>query len=291
MTAIRNEKNVLVQKDVHGRPDIDLSKDVGMNGLEVDMRVMANSTPNVQNPARIVVTRTPGWMDLHPDADRIKANFIYLVETHCESWTGFEMASTIATAERAAGWDGQVIKAPTSRTVNPIVPQAAFVAIGEGVDINFWNYMIDVSLVSEKRQAPDFGELIKVPDSWSLPFFTFDVLVWEPNSTFTRARWAMAVGGLWPSTPIPINLERNVKDARKVREYTMAFEGGVYDNSQQVIEAATALEVAINANRIKNSTKSGFFTDHTTQIETGVEQGILSQIIAWEDHETALSAT
>ncbi len=285
MTTIRNRDNVLIQKDVWGREDIDLAQDLGQNGFEIDMKVMANSTPHVQNPARIVVTRTPGWMDRHPDKDRIKSTFTYLIETHAESWTGFNIESTINVGERAAGWDGQLIKAPTTRLVTPIQPQATYKAIGEGVDINYWNYYMDVALVSSQRQAPDFGEFVDIPDSWTLLDYTFDVLVWEPNSTFTRARWAMAVAGMWPSTPVPINMDRNVADARKIREYTMSFEGGVYDCSEGVIDAATALEVALNVNRIKNSTKASFFTDHTTQIETEVKTGLLEQITAWPDHD------
>lgn len=288
MTSIRNQDNVLIQTDTRGRLDLDQSKDVGMNGFEVDMKVMANSTPHVQNPSRIVVTRTPGWMDRHADAARVKAHFIYLIETHAESWTGFEIASTIATGERAAGWGGQLIKAPTTRTVNPITPQASYKAVGDGIDINFWNYYMDVAVVSQERQSPDFGELIDVPESWALPDFTFDLLVWEPNSTFTRARWAMAVAGLWPSTPVTIALDRNVADARKIREYTMSFEGGVYDASQGVIDAATALEVALNVNRIKNSSKASFWTSHEDQLDVEVEQGILSQIKAYPDSQTSL---
>lgn len=288
MTSIRNKANVLIQTDVHGNPDIDLTKDIGQNGFEADMTVLANSTPHIQNPARIVVTRTPGWMDRHPDADRVKQNFIYLVETHPESWSGFEIASSISTGERQAGWDGQQIKAPTGRSVSSISPQASYKAIGEGVDINFWNYYMDVAIVSAKRQAPDFGELNDVPDSWTLNEFTFDVLVWEPNSTFTRARWAMAVGGLWPSTPVTIALDRNVTDARKIRDYSITFEGGVYDNSKGVVDSASALEAALNVNRIKNSTKASFFADHSSDIEVGVDAGLLAQIQAWPEHSTSV---
>lgn len=281
MTAIHNKKNQLLANDVHGRKDINLADDSGQNGFESDIKVLANSTPHVQNPARITVTRTPGWMDRHVDKDILKRNFIYLIETHFESWTGFEIASTISTGERLAGWDGQMIKAPTTRMVTPITPSATAKAIGEGVDINFWNNYQDIAIVSPNRQSPEFGELIDVPDSWTLNDYSFDLMVWEPNSTFTRARWAMAIGGLWPSTPIPIAMDRNVADARKIREYTMTFEGGVYDASKGVIDAASALEVALNVNRVKTSTKASFFKDHTTDFDVEVEVGLLKQIREW----------
>lgn len=277
MTTIRNESNVLLQSDVYGTNDIDLSKDAGQNGFEADIRVLANSSPHVQNPARIVVTRTPGWMDRHPNAEVIKANFIYLVETHPESWSGLEIGSSIGTGERQVGWDGQVTKAPTTRTVNQIQPQATYKAIGEGVDINYWNYYIDVAIVAAGKQSPDFGELSSVPDAWTLVDYTFDMLVWEPNSTFTRARWAMAIGGLWPSTPVTIALERTLTEARKMREYTMTFEGGVYDDSRNTLAQASALEAALNVNRIKNSTKPAFFAAYN-DIDVSVSEGLLKQI-------------
>lgn len=277
MTAIRNKENVLLQADVHGKSDIDLSKDGGQLGFEQDLKVMANSSPHVQNPSRLTVTRTPGWMDRHPDKARLKESFIYLIETHAESWTGFEIGSTINAVERNAGWDGQLIKAPSTRTVNPVTPVANYKAIGEGVDINFWNYYMDVAIVSAQRQAPDFGELQDVPDTWTLADQTFDILVWEPNSTYKRARWAMAVAGLWPSTPVSITLDRVVTDARKERAYSITFEGGVYDASQGVVDAASALEASLNTNKIKNSTKAAFFASGD-DFDVEVEAGLLKQI-------------
>lgn len=280
MTAINNKKNQLLRTDVNGNMDINLADDAGQNGMFPDIRILANSTPHVQQMARIAVTRTPGWMDRHKEADVLKRNFIYLIETHPESWTGFNIESTIGTGERLAGPDGQLIKAPTTRTVSPITPQSTNKAIGEGVDINYWNYYMDTAILSAGGQSPDYGELIDVPDSWTLAEFTWDGIVWEPNSTFTRARWAMAVGGLWPSTPIAINLERNMADNRKIREYTMSFEGGVYDASKSVVDSASELEVSMGMNRIKQSTKAAFFSG-ADDFDVDVEAGLLHQIRNW----------
>jgi len=278
MTAIRNTDNVLTKVDVHGDVDINISDDGGLNGITANIRHLANSTIHVQNPARIIVTRFPGWMDLHPDAENIKRQFVFLIETHAENWTGFEIASTIAVAERAAGRDGQLAKAPTTRTVNPITPSASFKAIGEGVDINFWNYSMDVSIGTASDQRPDFGELVSVPDTWTMEHQSFDLLVYEPNSTYTRARWAMAIGGLFCNTPIPIMLENNVADSRKMREYTLTFEGGVYDASRPVVMAASTLEEALNLNKVKSSSKVAFFTSYEDDIDVDVDAGIISQI-------------
>ncbi len=280
MTTIRNMDNTLLVDDVLGGKDLDLALDGGQNGFIKDITVLASSTPHVQNPARIVITRFPNWMDNHTDSTRIKQSFTHLIETHAESWTGFNIESTIALAERLNGWDGQVAKAPTTRMVTPITPVAAYKAIGEGVDINFWNYYMDTAVVSADRQSADYGELIEVPATWTMMDFTFDLLVWEPNSTFVRARWAMAIGGLFPSSPIPIVLDRVVSDARKERAYTVTFEGGIYDHSNRTREAATAIEVSLNVNRIKMNTKVNYFIEGLGDIDNTLDVGLLASINA-----------
>lgn len=269
MTTMSNKPLV----DENGKSDLTVG---GQLGWATNLKELAHSTPYIQQPPRIHLTRAPGWMLRHKDKDNLIKILVALVEQHAKSWTGFETNSDISTQEVEIGKDGQKLVVPVNRTRSNITPTAAYDTKDGASDVKFWRYYLDTAISHPEMNGPNLAELLNIPDSWSIEEYTFDVLVYEESTTGKAIVWSMACAGLWPSTDIPVAMDRVVADGRKAHEYTMTFPC-VYQDGPEVDKAALKLSQSLKVNSINPNLKPSYFDEVDSRI-VGLNAGILAEI-------------
>ena len=260
----------------------DLSKAGAQLGNDSDFKNVAHSTPYVQQPPRVVVTRPPGWMLIHREKDRLITILVELIERQAKSWTGFTANTDISTHQVAVGWDNQMMTIPLNRQRQAITPTMTTDAKTGAADIKFWKYYLDTAISHPNLNGPNFAELESVPDAWTVDMFTFDVLVYEPSNTGKSIVWSMACAGLWPSTDIETTMDRIIADPRKGQEYSISFPA-IYQEGPKVDAAALVLESALKSNSINPLLKASYFEEVDSRI-VALNAGILQEI---NDHATS----
>lgn len=254
--------------------ELDMSK-VGSNGLAYDLKTIANNTPYTKNPLFIQLTRPPKAFKLHPDGAALTAALKRLIENHPKNWTGFQQILEIETAQTPQGWDRQMLTIPTNVTRGPISPSLTADKLYDEVDARFWNYFIETFLSNPTTQRPNFAELNSVPADWLVDQYTFDIIAWEPNATYTKAIKAWACAAMLPTNSVDITGERDTQNAHTIEEYSISF-ATIYDGEQNVIDTATQLMGAMNVNSSNPIHKPVYF-DTVSPDVTDAGAGILDE--------------
>lgn len=262
------------------RPDtgaLDLAQ-VGANGLAFNLNAIANNTPYTKNPLQLFLTRPPKAFKLHPQGDRLTAILKRLVETHPRIWDGFTQVLEIETAQVPHGWDRQMLTIPTNVTRGPITPALTADKLYDEEDAKFWNYYIETFIGNPTTQRPNFAELTQEPSDWLIDMFTFDIIAFEPNATFTKALKAWACACMLPNNSVEVTGIRDTQNARVNEEYNIAF-STVYDGDQKIVDVATQLLKAQNANAFNPIYKPAYFDTISADV-TAASGGLLDEHIA-----------
>ncbi|AFI55395.1 hypothetical protein TSMG0112 [Halocynthia phage JM-2012] len=262
------------------RPDtgeLDLSK-VGGNGLAFNLQALANNTPYVKNPLFIHLTRPPKAFKLHPQGDKLTAALKRLIEVHPRVWDGFNQVLEIETAQIPQGWDRQMLTIPTNVTRGPITPALTADKLYDEVDAKFWNYFIETFIGNTTTQRPNFAELNETPEDWLVDQYTFDIIAYEPNATYTKAIKAWACACMLPSNSVEVTGIRDTQNARVNEEYNIAF-NTIYDGEQNIVDLATQLLQAQNINAINPIHKPAYFDTISADVEAA-QVGILDEHLA-----------
>lgn len=258
--------------------NLDLAN-VGQNGLAFDLTAIANSTPYTKNPLQIQLTRPPKAFKLHPDGAKLTAALKRLIERHPKNWTGFQQILEIETAQVPVGWDRQMLTIPTNVTRGPIQPSLTADKLYNEADAQFWNYYIETFLSHPTTQRPNFAELtLGTPPDWLVDMYTFDIIAWEPDATYTKAIKAWACAGMVPTNSVDITGERDTQNAHAVEEYSIAF-ACIYDGDQKIVDTATELMKAMNLHSINPTYKAVYFDTISPDVTTAAA-GILEEQVS-----------
>lgn len=256
--------------------DLDLNKP-DHNGMAFDLAAIANSTPYTKNPLYIQLTRAPKAFKLHPDGEYLTAALKRLIERHPKNWTGFQQVLQIETMQIPKGWDRQMLTIPTNVTRGPITPTLTADKLYDEVDARFWNYFIETFLSNPTTQRPNYAELTSVPEDWLVDQFTFDILAWEPDMTYTRAIKAWACAAMLPTNSVDVTGERDTQNAHVNEEYSIAF-ACVYDGDQTVVETASELMKAMNIHSVNPIYKARYFSTVASEV-SAAGTGILDEYL------------
>lgn len=254
--------------------ELDLAKS-GQNGLGFDLTAIANSTPYTKNPLFLQLTRAPKAFKLHPDGAQLTAALKRLVERHPKNWTGFQQVLEIETAQIPLGWDRQMLTIPTNVTRGPIQPSLTADKLYDEVDARFWNYFIETFLGNPTTQRPNYAELSGTPDDWLVDQYTFDIIAWEPDMTYTKAIKAWACAAMLPTNSVEVTGERDTQNAHTNEEYSITF-ATIYDGDQAVVDTATQLMQAMNLHSVNPIHKPAYFDTIDANV-SAAQVGILDE--------------
>lgn len=283
----------VVQTSVRQAPAIDVDQDLdsstqgsvlggmlditnhGQNGLAFDLRAFANSTPYVKQPLTIQLTRAPKAFEYHKDGKKLTAVLKRLIERGAKNWTGFTQVLEIETAQIPVGWDRQMLTVPTNTSRGPMQPSATFDSMYEEVDVKFWHYFIQTFIKNPTTQRPNFAELHTHPSDWLIDMYTWDMIAWEPNQTYTAAEKAWGCAGCFPTNSPEITGERDTQNASKIEEYTLTF-ACLYDSDQNIVDMATQLMRAMQMNSVNPRFKPSFITKIDEEVKAA-QSGIFDE--------------
>ena len=229
----------------------------GQNGIAFNLRAFANTTPYVKQPLNIQLTRAPKAFQYHRDGAKLTAVLKRLIERGAKNWTGFVQVLEIETAQIPVGWDRQMLTVPTNTARGPMQPSATFDSMYEEADVKFWRYYIETFIKHPTLQRPNFSELQQHPKDWLIDMYTWDMIAWEPNQTYTKAEKAWGCAGCFPTNAPEVTGERDTQNASKIEEYTLTF-ACLYDSDENIVDMATQLMTAMKVNSINPRFKPSF---------------------------------
>lgn len=256
---------------------LDLSK-VGQNGVAFNLQAISNNTPYTKNPLFIQLVRAPKAFKIHPDGEALTAALKRLIERHPKNWQGFVQPLEIETMQVPNGWDRQMLTIPTNVTRGPIQPSLTADKLYDEADASFWNYYIETFLSHPTTQRPNYAELSSHPDDWLVDQYTFDIIAWEPDMTYTKAIKAWACAAMLPTNSVEITGQRDIANAHQQEEYTITF-ATIYDSSVPVVETATQLMKAMTLHSSNPNYKPTYFSEITAEV-TASSEGILEENLA-----------
>ena len=238
----------------------------GQQGLAFDIRAFANSTPYVKQPLNIQMTRAPKAFQLHKDGAKLTAVLKRLIERGAKNWTGFVQVLEIETGQVPVGWDRQMLTVVTNTARGPMTPAATFDSLYGEADVKFWRYFIETFYKNPTTQRPNFAELQEHPADWLADQYTWDMIAWEPDQTYSFAEKAWGCAGCVLTNAPEVTGERDTQNASKIEEYSLTL-ACLYDSDKNIVDMATQLMTALKINSVNPRFKPAYFT----QIEAEVK--------------------
>lgn len=232
----------------------------GNLGVLTDHANINQQTPYIKNPMQIRLVRPPKAFELFNDGDKHTRWLKQLIETRCKNWTGFNPNFDIETHQTPNGWDRQQLTTPTTTVAQQMSPSGTWDSMYDATDVRWWRWFVRALYGDANLQRPNFGEFDTMPDDWAHDQNTFDVLVWEPNATFTKPVHAIAIANMSMSNVPEVLLERNPSATRTGEEYSITF-NGVWSDSDRVYESVQAIMDAENQQSINQRLRPVHFND------------------------------
>jgi len=244
--------------------EMDLSKP-GNLGVLTDIANINNQTPYIKNPMQIRLTRAPRAFQNFNDGE-VHTRFLkQLVETRCKNWTGFSTDFSIVKHATPNGNDNQQLNTVTDTQNNQVTPSGTWDSMYDAVDVRWWRWFVKALYADPTLKRPNFGEFDTQPTDWAHDQNTFDVMVWEPNATFTKPVHAMVFAHMSLTDIPPVLMERNPANARIGEEYTLTFDG-VWSDSDPVYEMAQAIMDAENQQSINQRRRPLHFKEIQAEV-------------------------